>query len=808
MTELHASTSASLELPNSKWERFSHYAPWLVLVICLAVTYGLWLTSKFDTESEAQDYFDIRVRESLDRAQYRLMVYEQVLRGAQGLFKATNYVSRDEFKNYVSMLRLADNFPGIQGVGFSQVIPPGEKERHLAALRKEGFPEYTIKPEGKRDFYTSIIYLEPFAERNLRAFGYDMYSEPVRRAAMERARDIGQAAMSGKVLLVQEAKLNTQAGFLMYLPVYRNNAPHDTLAQRRENLIGWVYSPFRTADLMHGVYGDRTLGLNIQIYDGTDISGQSLMYDSSSSFSDNAPTVPRFSASRQLEIAGQLWTMVISSRPSFELRINTNRPDLIAAGGIVISLLLTLMIWTLVNRRRRAILFAQRMNHDLIANEQALRESETKLQNILDSVAVAIAWANTHGEIKYANHKFYELFGYTLAEIPTVEEWYLRAYPDAAYRDSVVTKWNAEIATARQQGTSIPPIELAVTCKQGLTRHVILTSAWVGTDILASFSDITERKRAEKALHESKTILQAILDNLPYLVWMKDSAHRFIVVNKPFLAYAGKIRTEDVLGKTDADLWPGPLAEKFRRDDETVIALRKQLTLEEQVLDNGKLVWTETFKSPVLDEHNQLLGITGFARDITERKLDEIKVRHLAHHDTLTELPNRSLFFDRLQQTLVHARRNQEHLAVLFLDLDQFKPVNDTFGHDIGDLLLIEVAHRLLGCVRESDTVARIGGDEFCILLSSIESENDVCIVADKILHALHQPFDLQGNHIKIAASIGIALYPQDGKNEHTLIKNADIAMYFAKQAGRDNIKFYVRPDMRQVDVPHPVNAD
>jgi diguanylate cyclase (GGDEF)-like protein len=167
------------------------------------------------------------------------------------------------------------------------------------------------------------------------------------------------------------------------------------------------------------------------------------------------------------------------------------------------------------------------------------------------------------------------------------------------------------------------------------------------------------------------------------------------------------------------------------------------------------------------------------------------KYQHLAHHDMLTGLPNRSLFADRLQQMLAQAKRSTTHGALIYLDLDKFKPVNDTLGHNIGDLVLMAIAQRLQAAVRESDTVARIGGDEFVVLLPVIETALDASTVAEKIRLALEQPFEVNGHTIQIGCSVGIAVYPEHGEDEISLMKNADTAMYQAKQKGRNNVQMF-----------------
>lgn len=181
----------------------------------------------------------------------------------------------------------------------------------------------------------------------------------------------------------------------------------------------------------------------------------------------------------------------------------------------------------------------------------------------------------------------------------------------------------------------------------------------------------------------------------------------------------------------------------------------------------------------------------GIMRDITERKAIEDQVKHLAHYDALTDLPNRTLFSDRLQQALATAKRDKVRLALLFIDLDEFKPINDIHGHAVGDLLLKEAAKRIYACLRESDTVARMGGDEFIVLLPVVEDERDSSIVAEKIRIALNQPFDLAGNILQISSSIGIAIYPEHGSDEEALLKNADTAMYYAKESGRNCVRMF-----------------
>ncbi|NJD55003.1 MAG: hypothetical protein FIA94_01205 [Nitrospirae bacterium] len=364
-----------------------HKSPWLVLVFSLLITGLAWHVAT-DTVNVAKNaYFDFRVREAITRIVQRMQAYQQVLLGVQGLYKASVSVERHEFRSYIGSLHLADHYPGIQGVGFSLIVPAAAKNAHVGALRKEGFTAYDIRPEGHRELYTSIVYLEPFKDRNLRAFGYDMYSEPVRRAAMEDARDNDRMAMSGKVRLVQESGGEEQAGFLLYLPIYRNGLPHSTVAERRTNIIGWTYSPFRMNDLMQGIHGERASDLDIEIFDGKEATAGSLMYDSAQNHTAGPSLRSSLLSSTAIEIAGRPWTIHIRALQGLHSRVDSRRPELIAVAGLVISLLLTWLTWSLVTGREHAVA-AVRERERLIAElQKAIAEIKT-LEGILPICSV------------------------------------------------------------------------------------------------------------------------------------------------------------------------------------------------------------------------------------------------------------------------------------------------------------------------------------------------------------------------------------------------------------------------------------
>ena len=207
--------------------------------------------------------------------------------------------------------------------------------------------------------------------------------------------------------------------------------------------------------------------------------------------------------------------------------------------------------------------------------------------------------------------------------------------------------------------------------------------------------------------------------------------------------------------------------------------------------NRGEIIHTEWYNTPLVDNENKVIGVASLVQDITERLNTERTLHYMAHHDALTGLPNRRLMQDRLNQAILQARRNQSHVALLFLDLDRFKLVNDTLGHETGDYVLRDVAKRLMKVVREGDTVSREGGDEFVIILPDLEKPESAQLVANKILHELSQSIEVSGQELTVTASIGISHYPNDATDIQHLLKHADSAMYQAKDAGRNTARFF-----------------
>jgi diguanylate cyclase (GGDEF)-like protein len=521
-----------LPFNSSALRGFLTIVPWLILVGGLGITFLMWQHERQVTHTVLRSQFDFALRETVNRIEQRVQGYEQMLRGVQSLFATTSFKNRAAFRDYVDSLQLGANFSGVQAIGLVEWIPSHQLSDHISSMRAGGFPSYTIEPNGEREAYAPIVQREPYVGRNRAPVGGDIWNDPVRRYAAEKARDSGMTAISGKVILMVSSDVpDAPPGFIMYLPIYAHGSEHATIEQRRASQIGWIYASFHMNDFMASLYGQQTPGLALAIYDGTDAKESSLLYRSTDG--NVQSRTPGISANEYLVVAGHNWTLSLDTLSPFEERYGRGTETQTAAAGVIVSLLLTVVVWLTINGRARAMRLAETMTEQL---------------------------------------------------------------------------------------------------------------------------------------------------------------------------------------------------------------------------------------------------------------------RHAAQHDALTGLPNRALFSDRLDREIARAQRHNGSFALIFLDLDNFKPINDNYGHPFGDQVLQQVGFRLQSCIRDEDTVGRIGGDEFVMLLAGTSTSEATMKLAEKIQEAVRAPLTVQARQLTISCSIGVAIYPQDGTDPISLTKSADQAMYRAKSEGRDCVRLSLEP--------------
>jgi diguanylate cyclase (GGDEF)-like protein/PAS domain S-box-containing protein len=410
----------------------------------------------------------------------------------------------------------------------------------------------------------------------------------------------------------------------------------------------------------------------------------------------------------------------------------------------------------------------------------------------LEAAANAIVITDSHGTIIWVNHAFTTMTGYSREEALGNNPRLLKSgeqsvsyYANLWSTISSGKVWRGEIVNQRKDGTSYTE-EMTIT---PVTRDVGNPDNY----FVAIKQDVTERKRSEEELYRAHQMLQTLLNTIPQRVFWKDRNCSYVGCNRAFATDAGLNNPAEIIGKSDFDLVWSETAEVYRTDDKLVMEQGSAKLGYEEIRDrpDGGRVWLRTSKLPLSDREGKVTGVIGTYEDITDRKVAEDRVQYLAYYDALTGLPNRALLQDRLAKALASARRRKDRVALLFLDLDRFKDINDSLGHSVGDLLLQEVAERLKKWSREQDTVARVGGDEFVIVLTAAKDGADAAVAAERLVHAMSAAIVVQGRTLSVGCSLGISIFPEHGADSETLIKNADAAMYCAKENGGHNFKFF-----------------
>lgn len=418
---------------------------------------------------------------------------------------------------------------------------------------------------------------------------------------------------------------------------------------------------------------------------------------------------------------------------------------------------------------------------------EELQESEEKFRITFDQAPVGIAHVDRNGKILLANEQLCTMLGYSKDELIGVpfHRVYQTCPDEAGYRKHLEMHAEGDKPFTREVA--------ALVRKNGarLWTNITISPLRESSGKLKYFTyvieDITERKNAEENLRLAATVFDASRE----AIIITDAEAKIVKVNRAFTEITG-YEAGEVMGKSPQMFSSGIHGTEFYAD--VWASVERTGQWQGEVLNrrkSGEVYPSWLTLCAVRNDHGEISNYVGVSVDITSRKEAEERLSFLANHDVLTGLPNRVLFHDRLQHSLARASREQFEVAVLFLDLDRFKNINDTLGHDMGDILLQQVSQRLGVHIRKSDTLARWGGDEFIILLERIRSSQDAALVARRILSVLADPFSILGQEVFVTASIGISLFPKDGEDVQTLIRNADTAMYGAKNKGRDGYQFY-----------------
>ena len=604
--------------------------PLCALTLLLVMSVMGWQASRNMLHERSQARFELETGYLNQQIQSRFDTYAQVLRGGVGLFHGSDDVSRDEWRNYVKELSLPVYFPGIQGVGFSRWLGSStELAAHEAAIREEGFPDYTVKPAGKRDVYTAAVYLEPFDIRNRKAFGFDMYSDSTRRAAMDRARDTAQPALSGKVELLQEITSYKQAGFLLYLPVYSSHGYPQTVEERREELIGFVYSPFRATDLMKGILQKDFSTISFRIYDESPSVDDSLLYDGEQDLSIDRQGVPaQFSTMRYLTIAGRQWSIEYLSTPLFTQIEDSAFPWALLAAGVLVSVLVAVVAYMLLSARNRV---TQRTSE--------LRKQEDLNLVLLENLAESVVSCDARMNITIFNKTAREWHAGDLRIIPR-ERW-SNFFRFMETDGTTALTW-AECPLHRAvNGESIRDVEFCIDAKGQERRYVLASGGPLPdrdgekTGAVVSMRDITEQRYALERLKRQQDFLRDVIDNIPNLISARDRNGKYVLANRAYSEGLYGVTPDQLIAAgetvfTGEPLQIGPLASSELKENLEVIETEIRSDSVQRIYDvDGEPRWFSIGKLAIASNSTSDNIVLAVAADITQLKISQDRISRM-----------------------------------------------------------------------------------------------------------------------------------------------------------------------------------
>ncbi len=698
--------------------------PAVILLIGMLMTAAIWQIVRKQEDEKFNIEFDLLVEQTAEAIQDRIRANEQILRGVVGLSSANRQsgksVTRAEFRAFVATLNLDERYPGIQGVGFSKLIQPGELAKHITAVRAEGHPDYVVRPAGERKMYSSILYLEPFDWRNQRAFGFDMYSEPVRRLAMERAWKTGTAALSGRVTLVQETDKEVQSGVLLYVPIYRGGITPPTLGERTDELVGWAYSPLRMKDMMSRLVEHDLKNiagrLSFSIHDGEQPRAENLLYSTEAA---NAEMQSRLRTSRTLMIAGQSWLLTASSLPGLGSTSSGANAKAVLAAGLLISLLLAAISMVLQRGRARDALMLEK----LAENEQRFRSYFHLPLAGLAVTSPAKGWIDV-------NEHLCEMLGYSREEL-AARTWAEMTHPDDLAADVVqfehvlrgeIDGYSLDKRFIRKDGTPVH-VALSVRCARNEDGTV--------NYFIALLHDISDRHRIEQKLRDREQHFRTLADSGVALIWTSGLDKLCDYFNAPWLRFTGRT-LEQELGNGWAE---GVHPEDFERclqTYQTAFEQRHAFTMDYRLRNaSGEYRWIRDDGVPRYDADGTFIGYIGYCLDIHQAKNMAVELEaHRSHLERLVaerteEVSRQKFFLEDLIATLpcgvYRLRHKVPATAAEWADVEHPPHVQD---------LSSDTYCRLLGISREEaeatqgGVIARIHPDDLGEFLQRVEASN------------------------------------------------------------------------------------
>lgn len=770
----------------------------VVALLGLGLTAGVVRQQAQAVRTLAQVRFSEEVRSSTDALAQRIVAIREIVAGMRDLFLIDPDLRRDQFDDVVAGHEMRLQYPELINLSFVRWVKAADLPGYRARLQ----PSADIHPLRQQADYYVVEYVWPL-EGNVGVEGLEISSQPANLAALLAGRETGLPTVSAPFHLFQEAPDRT--GFLLRYPIFRGELKDGP----RSDFIGSVAAVLRTNQMLDAVRTSGFLrGLSLRLSDtgprgtsqaagaGGAAQGEALLGQSLDPEPQAMPEPRR--ETRTLGILDRRWQLDFVQTRAMASAEERRLPWWIGLAGGALSLLLAGLTWMLCGLRLRAVSQAASTN-------VALRHSEERFRAVFNQAAVGVSLSDiVTGRLVRVNRKYAAILGYSEAEL-LQRDFQSLSHPDDLPADL------AQMALVKAGELQEFQMEKRLMHKDGHAVWVLLTVSPIrqygdAPDYhVAVIQDVSERRGMQDALRDSERRLRGLLDHLPVGVCLVEQGLRIVFRNRQFLEICGY--TED-LAPDARSWWALAVPDRAER-----YALRHAWADQwEHASDGGEFRARLEFRICCRDGRWRTVELSGLRlkedylvtlEDLTVRKTAEEEIRYLAYNDPLTGLPNRRLLLDRLQQALAASARRRRYGVLLMLDLDHFKAINETRGHDAGDDLLRQVAGRLRDSLQHSHTIARHGDDEFVVVLEDLSDrpEEAAARVEDlgrQIMQALRVPYLLDGEFCHSSVSMGASLFLGQETAADEQLRRADLAMYQAKAAGRNTLQFY-DPHMQAV---------
>ncbi|MEQ6122138.1 PAS domain S-box protein [Reichenbachiella sp. MALMAid0571] len=608
-------------------KKVDYWIAWSILVAGLLVTFTVTIYVNSEIHQINKSKFKFECKEIVSKIDLRLQVNAQLLRSGAAFFGSSDTITREEWRDFTEQSQIRLNFPGVLETGFSLRIPKNNLNEHIRNIRSEGYPDYVVWPENKRETYTSIIFIEPFSKQNMGVFGYDMITDSVHREAMERARDLNLAALSGKVLLTQDTEADVQAGNLMYVPVYQKGAEIKTLQQRRAALKGWVYSRYSMNDMFSEILSTWELEDNpntyyLDIYDGFSYSPESILFTSHKSAKQKESKI-HFSLNIPIDFNGHQWILAFTQKKG-NILIDHAGSWFVLTGGCIISILLFFLTRSFSGTKYQAYQIAERLTAKLQESERLLRESQkiTKLGNYSLDIKTGTWESSEVLDVILGVDKNYphSIEGWSALVHPDFKEKLMNALNDAILEKQFLDNEYKIIRNNDKEERWIHGLgKLEYDNNNNPTR------------LIGTVSDITEQKLNEERLHLSHEQYRSLFENSPLGIYQTTPDGKIINANSTLLEMLEFNSLSELQERNlekegyseDSDIMRSEFVEMIHKDGYV-----KGLE-ESWITRTGKRIPVRENARIVKGIDGEVLFYEGTVEDITDRKMAEREIQNI-----------------------------------------------------------------------------------------------------------------------------------------------------------------------------------